>query len=367
MTAAALPVPADDRPRLRDATRFCVDVLPRVSRTFAISIKWLPGALGQSVLAAYLLCRIADTVEDDGQATVDRKAFLLDRLREAFDDPRVADGYDAEAADIRGDAAHLELLHNTSRVFVLFRSLPASSQGHVRRWVEEMVGGMKKFVQKYPRGIRIETVAEYREYCYYVAGTVGHMLTDLWHEHHPRTIGRARYEALRAKCREFGEALQTVNILKDIAWDAEHENAIYLPGQALRALGSSHEEILSSAPERQAANHAVVADFIAMATHDLDEALEYTLAIPRRAFAIRVFCVLPLLFAHATLRDLMASRAMLKRGGQVKISRAEVKALLLMGPLLICSNAGLRWLVAKVRRAPFTLGASVPAPRAAAG
>ena len=360
----SLPI-ADDRARLRDAGRFSAAILPRVSRTFAISIRWLPGPLGRSVLAAYLLCRIADTVEDDSTAPVERKAHLLDRLLQSFDDPRVADGYDAEAADIRGESAHIELLRNTSRVFVLFRSLPAASQQHVRRWVSEMVVGMKKFVQLYPRGIRIETVAEYKEYCYYVAGTVGHLLTDLWHEHRPLTIGRARYEALRAKCREFGEALQTVNILKDIAWDAEHENAIYIPGQSLRDVGSSHEELLSSVPERQAANHAVITDFITLASRDLDEALEYTLTIPRRALAIRIFCVLPLLFAHATLRDLMASRAMLRRGGQVKISRAEVKALLLMGPLLIGSNAGLRWLVTKVRQAPFTLGARVPAVQSA--
>jgi len=33
------------------------------------------------------------------------------------------------------------------------------------------------------------------------------------------------------------------------------------------------------------------------------------LLIPRRAVSIRLFCVLPLLFAYATLRDLTARRA----------------------------------------------------------
>ena len=353
----------DARQRLKDAERFAAEILPRVSRTFAISIKWLPGNLGRAVLGAYLLCRIADTVEDDVTAGGARKSELLDALLACFDRADAADEFDARVRDIAGDPAHLELLRNTSQVFVLFRSLPAASQGHVRRWVGEMVRGMKKFVQLYPRGIRIETLAEYKEYCYYVAGTVGMLLTDLWHEHRPLTIGRERYMTLRAKCRDFGEALQTVNILKDIAWDAEHENAIYIPGQALRARGSSHEQLLSAS--HQGANHAVIADFIALASRDLDEALEYTLTIPRRALAIRVFCILPLLFAQATLRDLMASRAMLRSGGQVKISRAEVKALLFMGPLLICSNAGLRWLVAQVRAKPFTFGAEVPAAQPA--
>ena len=332
------------RARLKEAERFCVDILPRVSRTFAISIKWLPGHLGRSVLVAYLLCRIADTVEDDATSDVIRKSALLDRLLACFDDPAVADAYSSEASDVQGEANHVQLVRNADKVFAMFRSLPAPSRAVVQRWVREMVLGMKKFVQLYPRGIRIETLAEYKEYCYYVAGTVGHLLTDLWHEHRPLTIGRARYHALMAKCSQFGEALQTVNILKDIAWDAEHENAIYIPGQALRAMGSSHEELLS--PARQGANHAVISDFIDMASRDLDEALEYTLTIPRRALAIRIFCVLPLLFAQATLRDLMASRAMLKSGGQVKISRSEVRALLFVGPMLIFSNAGVRWLVA---------------------
>ena len=48
-----------------------------------------------------------------------------------------------------------------------------------------MVRGMREFVTRYPQGIRIQTVEEYREYCFYVAGTVGHLLTGLWKLHGP--------------------------------------------------------------------------------------------------------------------------------------------------------------------------------------
>ena len=54
-----------DAARLPAAERFGREVLPAVSRTFALSIRVLPGTLGRAVLTAYLLCRIADTVEDD--------------------------------------------------------------------------------------------------------------------------------------------------------------------------------------------------------------------------------------------------------------------------------------------------------------
>ena len=39
----------------RYARRFAIAVLPEVSRTFAISIRFLPGMLGRAVLTAYLL------------------------------------------------------------------------------------------------------------------------------------------------------------------------------------------------------------------------------------------------------------------------------------------------------------------------
>ena len=74
-------------------------------------------------------------------------------------------------------------------------------------------------------------------------------MTDLWHEHAP-SIGVRRHGVLREKCRAFAEALQTVNILKDVATDAEQENSIYIPEELLRAHGSSHATFL--APDRRA-------------------------------------------------------------------------------------------------------------------
>ena len=75
--------------------------------------------------------------------------------------------------------------------------------------------------------------------------------------------------------------------------------------------------------------------------------------MPRRALAIRAFCVLPLLYAYATLRDLSASRSMLKAGGSVKISRGEVRSLMIVGLSVMWSNRLLRSLVARVKQRPF--------------
>jgi farnesyl-diphosphate farnesyltransferase len=342
-----------DRPeRVREAERFARDVLPAVSRTFALSVQLLRGELGRSVLCAYLLCRIADTLEDDGRATAEHKAALLEEFIACLDSADAADAFPGRAADIQGDAAHVQLLHHTDLVCVLFRSLTPGARDRVAHWVGEMGRGMAAFTRRHPRGLRIQTVKEYREYCYYVAGTVGCMLTELWREH-GLSLSTARYDALWARCTQFGEALQTVNILKDIAQDAVRENAIYVPEETLVAHGGSQATLLD--PARMAQNRAAVGEFIVLAWADLDEAFEYLLLLPRRKLAIRAFCVLPLLYAYATLRELTRSDAMLRPDGVVKISRREVKVLMIAGLGALMSNGLLRRLVGVVRERPFTL------------
>lgn len=349
----SLAVAVTDAIARQDPDRFCRAVLPAVSRTFALGIKVLPGDLGQAVLDAYLLCRIADTVEDSLVIDAAQKARLFDELLAAFDAPDALARFTDGVGQLQGDEAHVTLTQHANLVLTHFAILPAETQKIVRRWVTEMIVGMRLFVLRYPDGIRIQTVEEYKEYCYYVAGTVGYMLTDLWYEH-SGTINARRYDLLRERSREFAEALQTVNILKDVAVDAEVENSVYVPEELLQAHGSTQNSILS--PELTANNREALSQLIQLAWRDLDIAHAYLLLIPRRAVSIRLFCALPLLLAYATLRDLVKSSAMLHPGGSVKVTRREVKALMMTGMLVIMSNTGVRWLVGRVQKGEYMAG-----------
>ena len=336
----------------RQVDRFCQEILPQVSRTFALSIRFLPGELGRAVLCGYLLCRIADTIEDDPMASVETKIRYLDRFLACFQSTALADTFPESVQNVYGEPAHLRLVQHTDLVFVLFRSLPVQSQKSLQHWVTEMVEGMQKFVRLHPQGIRIQTLTEYKEYCYYVAGTVGYLLTDLWYEH-SSSVDVKTYEILQKTCAAFGEGLQTVNILKDIAWDAEHENSIYIPEQSLRAHGSSQQTLLSV--EHLSQNHAAIQSLVELAWSDLDKATDYLLSVPQLAIPIRLFCILPLVFAYGTLRDITGSTAMLRSSGTVKISRAEVKSLIMSAPLTVLSNPSIRWLINHVRKQPLLL------------
>jgi farnesyl-diphosphate farnesyltransferase len=329
-------------------------LLPRVSRTFALGIKLLPAKLEPPVRLGYLLCRIADTIEDDLALSAERKGELLGAFLSCFEDEAAANAFGRTSAELTSNPEYLDLVGASGHVFLLVRMLDAPTRAILTRWVGEMVRGMRRFVLAHPHGIRIGSTAEFREYCYYVAGTVGHLLTDLWHEH-SILIGDRTYARLLEDCEAFGEALQTVNILKDIAWDAEHENAIYVPGDALAAVGSAHEAILHS--DLRAANRAALDPLMTLAQDDIERSLRYIEAIPAAAVRIRLFCVLPILFAIATMRELGRTDAMLVHGGGVKIARAEVRALVLAASTSTLTNPSLRWLADRVRKRPVTFGA----------
>ena len=77
----------NDKPRLREDLQYQHRILQQVSRTFALTIPQLPPDLYRLVSNAYLLCRIADTIEDESALSAEEKLrvieFLWDNLGES--------------------------------------------------------------------------------------------------------------------------------------------------------------------------------------------------------------------------------------------------------------------------------------------
>ena len=69
--------------------RWCEAMLPRVSRTFALCIRFLPEEVRRPVLLSYLLCRVADTIEDAPSLDPTRKQVLLELFARSLDDTGV--------------------------------------------------------------------------------------------------------------------------------------------------------------------------------------------------------------------------------------------------------------------------------------
>lgn len=336
---------------LKEDLQFCYDVLPSVSRTFAISINHLKGNLHIAVFTGYLFCRIADTIEDAWDISLKTKQKLFDDFdniitssSRGFNEKQITD-FEELSRKLTGNSAHLNLCHNSKKVFRIFACLPTLTQKIVVKWVSVMIRGMRDFVTKYPSGVRIQTIEEYHEYCFYVAGTVGHMLTGLWKLHGPKQSPKQE-KILKEFSASFGEGLQTINILKDVASDAETENNFYIPQQLLKKNGSSHDEI--TIEKKRKANYNAVEEMIRLAQKNLSNAFLYYCALPWRAFRIKLFCIAPLLFAFATLKELKTTQNMLIPGKKVKFIRKKIKTYLILSHLIIFNKGFASYVIKKL-------------------
>lgn len=301
---------------------FCRAILPKVSRTFALGIRLLPAPLEEAVRTSYLLCRIADTIEDAAAFPADRKRALLERFRVCLDTP-TEDRAALAVAFSQAASDEERLVRECDRVFRTFHALSVEERAAVRPWVQEMATGMAEFAAR--RGTRegiaaLATVAELDRYCYYVAGTVGHLLTGLFRIHH-RRMTAARYERLEALATSFGLGLQLTNIIKDVA-DDRRRGWSFVPRDLCEVAGLSPDDLQD--PSHGSEAHRVMEALIAKAKTHLRDALAYCTTLPTAAYRIRIFCLTSLYFAIRTLRVAERDPRLLDPTHKVKITRAEV-------------------------------------------
>src|SRR5580658_587795 len=203
-------------------------ILPHVSRTFALTIPQLPPALRVGVTNAYLLCRIADTIEDQTSASAAARLGLLHRfvavLRGREEAAQLARDVSPRLAD-NTLPAERELLMNTGRVVNLTAALDPRQRAAIERCVEVMCDGMHQF-QRTASLAGVARMSDLDDYCYYVAGVVGEMLTELFCAY-SADIDRERTKLAQLSV-SFAEGLQMTNILKDV-WEDHRRGACWLP------------------------------------------------------------------------------------------------------------------------------------------
>ncbi len=317
-------------------------LLDGVSRTFALTIPQLPSGLFEAVANAYLLCRIADTIEDDPELSAKQKRAFSEQFVRVLDGDesptRLSDAlYPALAPST--PQAEQELISNVPRVVRVTQSLDERQQAPMRRCVRIMSRGMADFQSKAsPFGL--DDLSQLDRYCYYVAGVVGEMLTELFC-YHSAPMARQRDELLTLAV-SFGQGLQMTNILKDV-WEDHSRGACWLP----RDVFARHGFDLGDLEPGCRAEGFVrgYQDLVAVARDHLAQALEFTLSVPAHETGIRRFCLWALGMAVLTLRRIHA-RPGFSSGREVKISRRQVRAVVATTNLAVASNGLLRALFA---------------------
>src|SRR3984957_11743253 len=153
-------------------------ILPHVSRTFALTIPQLPPGLRTAVTCAYLLCRIADTIEDEPALSPPETLAFLQRFSATLsgrgDTQALAREITQRLTD-RTLATERDLVGNMERVIRVMTRHSQPQRAAIQRCVELMCYGMPRFqFSASTKGLAHSTDLD--DYCYYVAGVVGEML-----------------------------------------------------------------------------------------------------------------------------------------------------------------------------------------------
>ena len=316
------------------AWKYAEDILQLVSRTFALNIQVLRGKLHRSVLLAYLYLRIADTVEDDP----DMKAHEKDRVLALFADVFKTGKLETEKIHAfvgalpeswcGSEDPNKDLCVKSEVVVPLLNSLPEDYKKPVCDVVIEMCGGMAKFALRQEAALSagwftLSNVGELDEYCYYVAGIVGKLLTKLFAAD-TCLISKDREAELSKLDVSFGLALQVVNIVKDCVEDSGR-HVCFIPEDICRRHGFNHPSELFAAGADPEKCGAVLAELVEKAWHHLDDAIAYTKLIPNIKMRTRLFCLWPLFMAAENLSLIGNGMSVFTSDKKVKITRDTVK------------------------------------------
>ncbi len=324
-----------------------------MSRTFALNIPVLPPPLDLVVTVAYLLCRIADTLEDEAGGQVSERAELFHTLGRLV---KLEPGWEERASEFArrsvaalrpsAPSAEVQLVQGTPTVLEAMRGLPDWTHRHIAACVGEMTGGMAEVMEELDGGAPqgLPDLRDTLQYCYYVAGTVGVMLTGLFVDAYDSV--RPKKSELAPRAPAFGRALQLTNILKDIREDLDR-GFCWLPRTVMAKHGLSPGNLVL--PERRSAAVAMLDDLVAVARGECDVSFEYSLLLPRSEPGLRLFCLWPLLFALRTLGALAHNPAVFEPT-PVKIDRETVMRIMVLTRESVGDDRALEALYAECAR-----------------
>lgn len=277
------------------------DLLKAVSRSFYLSMAWLPQQMRRGVSLGYLLARATDSVADTSTAPAAERVRVLASMGRAI--AGAADSVEVQElghalsgsmAAAQMNPAERLLLHRFGDCLRLLADMPAAEAALIRKVLATIIEGQLWDLTFFDKHDAVSSDEETRLYIYRVAGCVGEFWTELGYATMGADYGDPTPEHHEWMCRagvRFGCGLQLVNILRDRREDA--------------ARGRGY---LASAPDK----------WLDRAERYMNDGLDY--AVRLRGFRLRFATMLPALIGLRTL-------ALIRRcpdAPKVKITRCAV-------------------------------------------
>jgi farnesyl-diphosphate farnesyltransferase len=201
-------------------------LLKSVSRSFYLSLRFLPAGVRGELSVAYLLARASDSIADSASAAASERLVLLEQFSGAMSSP-APEGFFSNVARLQVDHPGEQiLLQRLGDCFEQYQTVDESARRLIQTVLGHILHGQRLDLQRFPGAL--QTPDELTEYTYLVAGCVGEFWTEMLALKMPNWTSLPREEMLRLG-REYGQGLQLVNILRDLPGDLA-DGRSYLPG-----------------------------------------------------------------------------------------------------------------------------------------
>jgi farnesyl-diphosphate farnesyltransferase len=305
--------------------RLHTTILRSVSRSFYLSIRFLPPQLRGPIALAYLLARTTDTVADTtgipGAVRLETLKMLADAIqgktsREAVINPATS------FVPLQENAAERTLLDSLPDCLECLERTERADRDDIRAVLEKITQGQMLDLHRFdtPAQVRaLRTAGDLDEYTYLVAGCVGEFWTRLCFRD-LRDFASLTQDEMLALGRRYGMGLQLINVLRDAGNDLR-AGRCYFPEDELGAEGLNAAQILSESKRFQ----PIYQRWMEKAQEGLACGMQYSRAIRNRR--VRAATALPALIGARTL-------TFLRRAGPsalhqtIKVPRREVRAMI---------------------------------------
>lgn len=296
------------------------DLLRSVSRSFFFSMRFLPKAMREPVSLGYLLARLSDTVADAPGIPLNDRLDLLQRMRAAVID---------RSEELPGDPISLPIDHlhdgerhlveHTNDIFTHLQHLDDANRSHLDEVILTIIHGQRRDLTDFPPGhlTALPSEEDLLRYTYWVAGSVGQFWTKVGYTNlGSRFSSPDKATTLLSKGKKLGQALQLINILRDLHEDLPNGRC-YLPSDELKEAGWDGGSQLT--PETL---HPVFEKWLGICELYLGEMPEYAGAIQNSR--VRFSTRLPMILAQKTAAKLRTAGIERVMKEKVKIPRSAV-------------------------------------------
>ena len=301
-------------------------LLRSVSRSFYLSIRFLPAQLREPIALSYLLARATDSVADTSGISVPVRIETLKMLSDGIQGKASRDvvvDLIASFVPLQENISERQLLESLPDCLSWLNQMEQADRKDIRVVLEKITHGQMLDLQRFDNSQEIRalgTAGDLDEYTYLVAGCVGEFWTRLGFRH-VRNFARTSEDEMLALGKRYGMALQLINVLRDAGSDLR-AGRCYFPEYELNAAHLTASQILSES-ERF---HPIYRTWLEKAKAGLKCGIQYSHAIENRR--VRAATVLPALIGARTLALLEeVGTGALQR--TVKVPRRVVRAMIL--------------------------------------